>query len=95
MVETGFHVEEHDLAFNGKNFSQQPNDPGFFVEEHEMTLEEAKAMLEGFERKYGMSSDEFSEKWKTGEAYWVAESVVWRGLIDSYKALNGKDDYHS
>jgi hypothetical protein len=95
MVETGFHIEEHDLAFNGKDLPQQPNEPDFFVEEHEMTLEEVKAMLERFECKYGMSSEEFSEKWKTSEVYWVAESVVWRGLIDSYKALNGKDDSHS
>jgi hypothetical protein len=62
-----------------------------YYEEHEMTLQEVKAMLEGFERKYGMTSEEFSEQWKKGEAYLVAESVVWRGLIKAYRALNGKD----
>ena len=62
-----------------------------FYEEHEVTLEELKAILEGFEREYGMTSEEFYEKWKKGETYWVAESVVWSGLFESYKALNGKN----
>ncbi|MCI0691358.1 hypothetical protein L0337_05045 [candidate division KSB1 bacterium] len=62
-----------------------------YYEEHEMTLKEVKAMLEGLEREYNMTSEEFSEKWKKGEAYWVAESVVWRGLIKAYRSLNGKN----
>lgn len=68
--------------------------PDSYVEEHEMTLEEVKAALEEYERKYGMTSQEFYEKWKKGETEWVDESVVWRGLIESYKALNGskRDD---
>ena len=62
----------------------------FYVEESDMTLEEVKAIIEEFERQYGMKSEEFLEKWQKGEAYWVAESVVWRGLIESYQALNGQ-----
>jgi len=58
-------------------------------EEHEMTLDEVKAMLKDFERQYGMTSEEFLEKWKKGEADRVAESVVWRGLMKAYRALNG------
>jgi len=61
------------------------------VEEHELTLEELKATLDDFEREYGMPSAEFYEKWKKGEAYWVAESVAWSDLFELYKSLNGKN----
>ncbi len=69
--------------------------PDFYYEEHEMTLEEVKAILDGFEREYGMASEEFYEKWKKGETYWVADSVAWSGLFESYKALNGKNGEHA
>jgi len=62
----------------------------FSIEESDMTIEEVKEALKKYEREYGMTSEEFLEKWKKGDAYWVAESVVWRGLIDSYSVLNGK-----
>ncbi|MGH7595603.1 MAG: hypothetical protein ACREOI_04590 [bacterium] len=65
--------------------------PDFYYEEHEMTLEEVKAILDGFEREYGMTSEEFYAQWKKGETYWVAESVAWSGLYESYQALNGKN----
>jgi len=64
MVETGFHIEKHD-----------------------MTVEEVKAALEEFERKYEMTSQEFYEKLKRGETEWVDESVDWRGLFEAYQAL--------
>jgi hypothetical protein len=63
----------------------------FYIEEHEMTLEEVKAILEEFERNYGMTSQEFYEKWKKGETEWVSESVVWSGLFEAYRALNGQN----
>jgi len=60
-------------------------EPDFEVEEDEMTLEEVKAILEGFERQYGMTSEEFLEKWKKGETEWVNESVAWHGLFEAYQ----------
>jgi hypothetical protein len=66
----------------------------FKIEEHEMTLEEIKAVLEEYERQYGMSSQEFYEKWKRGEAYWVSDSVDWSGLFRAYIYLNGRDSSH-
>ncbi len=56
-----------------------------YYEEHEMTLEEVKAILDGFERQYGMTSEEFLEKWKKGETEWVDESVAWHGLFEPIK----------
>jgi hypothetical protein len=67
------------------------NENDFYVEEHEMTNEEVKAILEEFERKYGMSSDDFYEKWKLGQTDLVSESVVWSTLFESYHALNGEN----
>lgn len=65
--------------------------PDFYYEEHEMTLEEVKAELEALERLYGMTSEEFYEKWKKDEAYWVADSVAWSDLFELYKSLNSKN----
>jgi hypothetical protein len=65
----------------------------FYIEEHEMTVEEVKAALEEYERKYGMTSQEFYEKWKKGETYWVDESVDWSGLFRAYRVLNGKTNH--
>lgn len=62
----------------------------FLVEAHEMTLDEVKTELKEYERLYGMTSDEFYEKWKRGEADWVAESVDWSGLVRAYRVMNGK-----
>jgi hypothetical protein len=62
-----------------------------FYEEHEVTPEELKAILKGFEHEYGMTSEEFYESWKKGEAYWVADSVAWSDLFELYKSLNGKN----
>jgi hypothetical protein len=62
-----------------------------FYEEREVTPEELKAILKGFEREYGMTSEEFYEIWKKGEAYWIADSVAWSDLFELYKALNGKN----
>jgi len=66
-------------------------DPNFHYEEHEMTLEEVEAELENFERLYGMTSEEFHEKWKKGDTEWVAESVAWSGFFKAYKSLKGKN----
>jgi hypothetical protein len=63
--------------------------PDFHIEEHEMTLDEVKAVLDGFEREYGMTSEEFFAKWKKGEAYWVADSVAWSGFFKAYRSVNG------
>ncbi len=63
----------------------------FYIEEHEMTLEEVKAILEEFERRYGMTSQEFYEKWKRGETEWVSESVEWSGFFRAYQARNGQN----
>lgn len=64
----------------------------FSIELRDMTNEEVKAILEEFERKYGMSSEEFYTKWKKGETDWVSESVEWSGLFEAYKAHNGQAD---
>lgn len=64
--------------------------PDFHYEEREMTLEEVKAELEDFERLYGMTSEEFYEKWKKGETEWVAESVDWSLLFEAGQMMNGK-----
>jgi len=61
----------------------------FNIEEDEMTLEEVKAILEEFERQYGMTSEEFYAKWKKGETYWVADSVAWSGFYTAYRSANG------
>lgn len=61
----------------------------FYVSEHEMTPEEVKAVLENYERQYGMTSEEFYAKWKRGETYWVVDSVDWSGLYAAYRSLNG------
>jgi hypothetical protein len=71
------------------------NENDFYVEEHEMTREEVKAILEEFERKYGMTSAEFYEKRKKGETDLVSDSVAWGGLFEAYQALNGESDTHS
>ncbi|MEK7730067.1 MAG: hypothetical protein AAB354_16795 [candidate division KSB1 bacterium] len=63
----------------------------FYVEERDMTLEEVQEALKKYERKYGMSSDEFYEKWKKGQTYLVAESVEWVTIFESYQVMNGKD----
>ena len=62
----------------------------FHIEMRDMTNEEVKSILEEFERKYGMSSEEFYKKWNKGEADWVSESVEWSGLFEAYKAHNGQ-----
>ncbi|MDZ7291539.1 MAG: hypothetical protein ONB44_22310 [candidate division KSB1 bacterium] len=63
----------------------------FYIEERDMTLEEVIAALKKYERKYGMTSEEFYEKWKRGETFLVSESVDWRGLFEAYKALNSQN----
>lgn len=63
----------------------------FSLEEREMTLEEVKETLKGYERKYGMTSEEFYEKWRKGQTYHVAESVEWVSIFESYHAMNGTD----
>lgn len=63
----------------------------FYVEERDMTLEEVEAALKKYERKYGMTSEEFYKKWKRGETYLVSESVDWSGLFEAYRVLNGQD----
>ncbi len=65
---------------------------GFHIEEHEMTLQEVKAALEEYERKYEMTSQQFYEKWKRGETEWVDESVDWHGLFEAYQVLGKKTD---
>jgi hypothetical protein len=64
----------------------------FYLDDHDMTLEEVKDLLIQFERKYGMASKQFAEKWKKGEASLVAESVPWITLFESYRAMNGYDN---
>ncbi len=76
-------------ALNGKNLADQSGD--FYVEEHEMTKEEVKTLLEEFEHKYGMTSQDFYEKWKRGETEWVSESVEWSGFIRAYRALSDQN----
>ena len=68
------------------------SEPGFVIEEHEMTLEEVKVALAQYERKYGMTSKEFYQKWQHGETDFVAESVDWSGLFEAYQVMNGKND---
>jgi hypothetical protein len=63
----------------------------FCVEERDMTLKEVREALSLYEQQYGMSSQDFYEKWKKGEAYWVAESVDWSLLFEAYQVMNGKD----
>jgi len=63
----------------------------FYVEERDMTLEEVVAALKKYERKYGMTSEEFYKKLKKGETYLVSESVDWSGLLEAYKFLNGQN----
>ncbi len=64
---------------------------GFYIDERDMTLEEVVEALKKYERKYGMTSKEFYEKWKKGETYLVSESVDWRGLFEAYQVLNGQN----
>ena len=66
-------------------------EPDFYVEEREMTFDEVKAALKKYERKYGMTSETFYDKWKRGEAYLVSESVIWVSLLELYQFMNGKD----
>ena len=66
----------------------------FYIEERDMTLDEVKAALKKYERKYGMTSEEFYEKWKKGETEFVSESVDWSGLFEAYGVLNGQN-HHS
>jgi hypothetical protein len=63
----------------------------FYVEERDMTLEEVKEALKKYERKYGMTSEDFYAKWKRGETFLVSESVDWSGLFEAYRVLNGRD----
>jgi hypothetical protein len=65
----------------------------FYIDERDMTLEEVADALKKYERKYGMTSKEFYEKWKRGETYLVSESVEWVSLFESYQALNGYDSH--
>jgi hypothetical protein len=67
------------------------SESAFYVEEHELTMEDLKTILEGFEREYGLTSEEFYEQWKKGEAYRVADSVAWSDLFELYKFLHGKN----
>jgi len=66
-------------------------EPDFYVEDREMTFDEVKAALKKYERKYGMTSEEFYEKWKKGETYLVSESVIWSTFFEAYQIMNGKD----
>ena len=61
----------------------------FYIDERDMTLEEVIEALKKYERKYGMTSKEFYEKWKRGETYLVSESVDWSLLFEAYKVMNG------
>jgi hypothetical protein len=61
----------------------------FYVEERDMTLEEVKEALKKYERKYGMTSEDFYAKWKRGETFLVSESVDWSLLFEAYKVMNG------
>lgn len=61
----------------------------FYIDERDMTLEEVVEALKKYERKYGMTSKEFYEKWKKGETYLVSESVDWSLLFEAYKVMNG------
>ncbi len=61
----------------------------FYIDERDMTLEEVIEALKKYERKYGMTSKEFYEKWKKGETYLVSESVDWSLLFEAYKVMNG------
>lgn len=63
----------------------------FYIDERDMTLEEVVEALKKYERKYGMTSKEFYEKWKKGETYLVSESVDWSGLFEAYQVLNGQN----
>jgi len=63
----------------------------FYVEERDMTIEEVIAVLKKYERKYGMTSEEFYDKWKKGETEFVSESVDWSGLFEAYGVLNGQN----
>ncbi|MCI0693664.1 hypothetical protein L0337_16850 [candidate division KSB1 bacterium] len=63
----------------------------FYIDERDMTLEEVKEALKKYERKYGMTSEEFYAKWKRGETFLVSESVDWSGLFEAYRVLNGQD----
>jgi hypothetical protein len=61
----------------------------FYVDERDMTIEEVKEALEKYERKYGMTSEDFYAKWKRGETFLVSESVDWSLLFEAYKVMNG------
>ena len=65
-------------------------EPEFYIEERDMTLEEVKNALKKYERKYGMTSEDFYEKWKRGETYLISESVAWSGFFEAYQIMNGK-----
>lgn len=77
MIVPDFYVDEHEMTLED-------------IEESDMTVEEVKVLLQKFERKYGMTSQDFSKKWKKGETDWVADSVAWITLFESYQALNGQ-----
>jgi len=66
------------------------NEDEFCIEERRLTREDIQGQLQEYEKKYGMSSKEFYEKWKRGEADFVAESVVWSDLYMIYQYMNGE-----
>jgi len=78
-----------------KQGEQAMPEPDFVIEEHEMTLDEVKEALAKYERKYGMTSAEFYEKWLRGETDFVAESVDWSGLWEALQVMNGKNNRQS
>ena len=63
----------------------------FSIDERDMTLEEVKDVLERYERKYKMTSEEFYKMWKKGETDMVSESVDWSLLFEAYEIMNGKE----
>ncbi len=81
--------EAYQILSNSKNQEIATTETDFDIEESDMTVEEVKALLQKFEREYGMTSQAFSEKWQKGETDWVADSVAWITLFESYQALNG------
>lgn len=62
----------------------------FCIDERDMTFEEVAGALTRYERKYGLTSADFYEKWKKGETDFVTESVDWSLLFEAGQMMNGK-----
>lgn len=59
----------------------------------QVTPEELKEELVFFEQKYGLSSEEFYEKFKRGEIPDTAETVDWCFMYRFYLHALGQGDY--